>query len=297
MAYANGLFDVDSLNSSQIKDFFLKVREFKNNKIETKYNNKVVALLFLEPSTRTKLSFEMAVHRLGARSIYLDSTSESSLKKGESIADTFWTLHAMRPDVFVIRSGDDFPLKKLASESCIPIVNAGYSSISHPTQALLDAYTLFEKFGTQKLKILFLGDVAFSRVAKSNFKIFKTLGYEIGFCSPNYLEINDKELFEGKNFTQLNEALKWCDVCIGLRTQWERSKSIDVENLKKNYQLNKSNLSLLKNEAVIMHPGPTLWGQEFSEDVLSFKNLLIREQVTNGVYVRSALLDSIWSNK
>lgn len=296
MAQLNHLFDVDSLNLNQIEILFSKAKNFKTHRITPNYVNKLVALLFLEPSTRTKLSFEVATLRLGAKAIYMDSKGESSLKKGESLEDTFWTIHAMNPDAIIVRSDREFDLLKSIEKSKIPIINAGYADVAHPTQALLDAFTLRERFGSQKLKLLMLGDVSFSRVARSDIKLFEKLGYEIAICSPN-ADLLAKEHAQLKVLDKIEDALKWCDVCMGLRTQWERHKNINLEDLKKNYQLNEKNISLLNPKSVVMHPGPIRWGEEFASSIAEHPQMIYRDQVTNGVYIRASVLDLIWSEK
>ena len=295
---------VDDLSAEGTQQIFQRAKAIKNQlktgPLEPTLQGRQIALVFSEASTRTKMSFQMAAQRLGAQCLVIDNVKSSSMSKGETFEDTFWTLHSIRPDIFVIRCGGHEPLESLVEKSEIPIVNGGFGSVAHPTQALLDTFTMQEYFGSLKgLKVLFVGDLDHSRVAQSNFKLLTQFAVDVGVCAPAELSKNMPSSF--KKFETLDEAVQWCDVYVGLRVQFERhvekfSKEFTKEDYVKNYGLNKECLKKLNKDAVIMHPGPVNWAIEFQDEVKTDPRLLMWSQKENGVYVRAALMETILRN-
>ncbi len=257
--------------------------------------NMQVALVFSEASTRTKMSFQLAAQRLGAQCLVIDNVKSSSMSKGETFFDTFWTLHSIKPDLFVIRCGEEDPLEEVTYKSKIPVINAGYGAKSHPTQALLDTFTIQERFGKlEGVKVLLVGDIDHSRVASSDIKLLKSFGADVKVSAPK--EFYHRSLGV-ENIESLDEAIQWCDVYMGLRVQFERHKpeenKVNPEEYIKNYSLNSKRLSQLSQNAVIMHPGPVNWGVEFREEVQNDKRLIMWQQKENGVYTRAALMEKL----
>jgi aspartate carbamoyltransferase catalytic subunit len=295
--------DTKNLTSSEIENLFLETGKIKAHFLKTGVfpsalpTGSLVALLFFEASTRTRLSFEIAIQRLGGRTTFFDGASKegTSLIKGETLEDTFWTLHSMLPDMIIVRCGDDFPLYKVQEKSRMPIINAGYGTESHPTQALLDAYTMLEYFPTlENRNVLFVGDVRHSRVAHSNMDLLSKLGANLAVVGP-------KEFLKGlpsemQTFTTLQEAIPWADVCMGLRIQFERHQEgshFSREDFISQYQLHKGHESLFKKDALIFHPGPVNWGVELNPNIRELPHFKMWEQKQNGVFTRAALLNLI----
>ena len=251
-----------------------------------------VVLLFNEPSTRTRTSFQMAIHRLGSQCLVIDSSQSTSLAKGESLWDTFLALHSLRPDLFVVRCGDSEPLEEWVSQSQVPIINGGYGIQAHPTQALLDLFTLREHFrDLEGLKVLFVGDVDHSRVFRSHLRLFKKWRIQMSVCSPP--QLSQRQPKEIHRWDHLSQGVEWCDVYMGLRVQWERhgpSLPLSKEDYVKNYSLSGDLLGKLKPQGVVMHPGPIQWGLEFGQEVQKDSRLLVWKQVNNGFYIRAALV-------
>ena len=252
-----------------------------------------VANLFFENSTRTKLSFELAEKRLSADTVNF-SASGSSVKKGETLIDTVNNILAMKVDMVVMRHASAGAAKFLSENVNSVIVNAGDGAHEHPTQALLDAYSIREKLGAVKgKKIVIVGDILHSRVALSNIFCLKKLGAEVMLCGPTTLM--PKYISELGVIIEhdLLKALKWCDVANMLRIQFERMDTKFFPSTREyvmQYGLTKEKLQRLKKEIVIMHPGPINRGVELSSDVADSKNSIILDQVENGVAVRMAVL-------
>lgn len=252
-----------------------------------------VANLFFENSTRTKLSFELAEKRLSAEILNF-SASSSSVKKGESLIDTVNNILAMKVDVLVMRHPDAGAATFLSHHIDVPIVNAGDGAHEHPTQALLDAYSIREKLGTVKgKKIVIVGDILHSRVALSNIFCLKLLGAEVKVCGPATLMPKYIESLGVKYEADLMKALEWCDVANMLRIQLERQ---DIKYFPSNkeyssmYGLNKDRLNSLSKQIIVMHPGPINRGVEITSDVADSKQSIILDQVENGVAIRMAVL-------
>ena len=252
-----------------------------------------IANLFFENSTRTKLSFELAEKRLSADVINF-STSSSSIKKGETLIDTVNNILAMKVDMIVIRHpnpGAPLLLSKNV-DSCI--VNAGDGTNEHPTQALLDAYSLKERLGDlDGRKILIVGDILHSRVALSNIYALKLLNAKIKICSPLSLIPREIESLGLSIETNLDKALSWCDAVNVLRVQHERMEKSYFPNDREYsflYGLDKKRINKLKKDILILHPGPINRGVEIKSDIVESNNSIILDQVENGVAVRMAII-------
>jgi aspartate carbamoyltransferase catalytic subunit len=284
--------------AKNIKKDFLNHRHFLPTSFISSFQKKILtSLLFFEPSTRTRSSFEMAALRMGWQSTFFDGASKegSSLIKGETFEDTFWTLHAMGPNLLVVRCGDELPLFELRTKTKIPLINAGCGTHSHPTQALLDVFTMKEFFDElQGKNILFVGDVSHSRVAKSHFRLLPKLGAKVGVVGP---EIFLKQSpTSAKTFNDLTSALPWADVVVGLRVQFERHaepSAFTRDKYIEKFQIKAEHQSLLKPTALLFHPGPVNWGLEFDPSVRQIPHFKMWQQKENGVYVRAALLDLV----
>lgn len=275
---------------------FVSELGFRHDRTEALEGRNVV-LVFFEPSTRTRLSFETAAHRLGASTVVFNVTG-SSLEKGESVEETIATIDAMRFDAMIMRHSHEGAIAKLAKLVHMPVVNAGEGISSHPTQALLDASTLLERLGTlQGARVCVVGDVRHSRVARSQVDVFRRLGATIGVCAPQALQpdTNDVDFHDCEHFTSIDEALKWSTIVSLLRIQRERINGIDLPDLptyRSQFAMT-ADRALQHNEQTIIHPGPVNLGVEIDEEVLSMKHSLIHRQVTHGVAVRMAVLQHI----
>jgi aspartate carbamoyltransferase catalytic subunit len=251
--------------------------------------------LFYENSTRTRISFELAEKRLGADSINF-AASASSASKGETLLDTVHNILSMKVDMVVMRHAASGAAHFLASH--LPntaIVNAGDGTNEHPTQALLDAFSMQEKLGTlEGKKVVLVGDIMHSRVALSNIYLLKKMGAEVMVAGPPTLIPKYIEAALGvKVEYNLQKALQWCDVANVLRIQLERQKKVLFSTLREYnlaYGVSKKMLDCLDKEIVIMHPGPINRGVEIDSDVADGKNSIILQQVENGVAVRMAVL-------
>ena len=252
-----------------------------------------VANIFFENSTRTKLSFELAQKRLSADVINF-SSSVSSVKKGESLLDTINNILVMKVDMIVMRHPNPGAPHFVANNTNIPVINAGDGTNEHPTQALLDSFSIIEKLGSIKnKKIAIIGDISHSRVAISNIHLLKKLGAQIMLCGPTTLMpkyIKDMGVSVGNN---VREALEWCDVANILRIQLERQNEKYFPSIREYslyYGINKKLLDSIKKDVIIMHPGPINRGVEISSDVADSNKSIILDQVENGVAVRMAIM-------
>lgn len=257
---------------------------------------KTVVHLFFEPSTRTRASFELAARRLGAEVVNLDMAF-SSTAKGESPLDTFYTLQAMRADLFVVRHKHAGVPQTLAQHALahVHVVSAGEAHVSHPTQGLLDVLTIRQrKKNLDKLAVTIIGDIRHSRVARSAVQALRTLGTrDIRFAGPAELLPDD---LEGEQFTNPDKALAGADVVMMLRIQKERMQAgliPDEHEYFRRYGLDAARLKLAKPDAIVLHPGPMNRGVEITNDVADGPQSVIREQVANGVAVRMAVLATL----
>lgn len=251
-----------------------------------------IANVFFENSTRTRISFELAQKRLSADVVNF-SASSSSVSKGETLIDTVNNILAMKVDMVVMRhsaSGAPWFLSRHIDAS---IINAGDGTNEHPTQALLDAFSIREKLGTVKGKrVVLIGDIVHSRVALSNILCLQKLGAEVAVCGPLTLIPKYIESLGASVFKDLRQALEWCDVANVLRIQLERQSKPLFSTLREYaiyYGVNKSLLQSLQKEIVIMHPGPINRGVELSSDAADSGQSIILDQVENGVAIRMAV--------
>jgi aspartate carbamoyltransferase catalytic subunit len=252
-----------------------------------------IANLFFENSTRTRMSFELAEKRLSADVINF-SASTSSVKKGETLLDTVNNILSMKVDMIVIRHPAQGAPSFLAKHIDAQIVNAGDGTHEHPTQALLDAYSIREKLGSvNNKKVLIIGDIKHSRVALSNIFCLKKLGAQVKVCGPATLIPKHIESLGVSVEYDLKKALNWCDVANVLRIQLERQDIKYIPSLREYalyYGINKDLLDSLDKEIVIMHPGPINRGVELTSDAADSEHSIILDQVENGVAVRMAVL-------
>ena len=252
-----------------------------------------IANLFFENSTRTKLSFELAEKRLSADIINF-SGSSSSIKKGETLIDTVNNILAMKVDMIVIRHPNPGAALLLSKNVDSCIVNAGDGTNEHPTQALLDAYSLKERLGDlDGKKILIVGDILHSRVALSNIYALRLLNAKIKICSPLSLIPREIESLGVSIETDLDKALSWCDAVNVLRVQHERMEKSYFPNNREYsllYGLDNKRISKLKRDILILHPGPINRGVEIKSDIVESKNSIILDQVENGVAIRMAII-------
>ncbi|NUM51600.1 MAG: aspartate carbamoyltransferase catalytic subunit [Flavobacteriales bacterium] len=249
--------------------------------------------LFFENSTRTKLSFELAEKRLSADIINFSSSS-SSVSKGETLIDTVNNILSMKVDMLVMRHPNAGAAAFLSKNVNATIINAGDGAHEHPTQALLDAYSIKEKLGTLKDKnILIVGDILHSRVALSNIFCLQKLGANVKVCGPSTLLPKYISSLQVETETDLNKALQWCDVAMMLRIQLERQQIKYFPSLREYsmlYGLTLQKVKKLNKEILIMHPGPINRGVEITSDVADSKHSIILNQVENGVAIRMAVL-------
>lgn len=273
-------------------DSFREVLERTIKKVPT-LRGITVLNLFYEPSTRTRISFELAEKRLSADTVNF-SASTSSVKKGESLRDTVQNIEAMKIDMVVVRHSSPGVPYFLSQCMNANIINAGDGAHEHPTQALLDMYTIRKKYGRIKgLRVVLLGDVKHSRVVRSNILGLKTLGASVAVCGPATLLPVDVERFGCDVYTNLDEALEGADVINIMRIQMERQQAglfpsqREYTNL---FGITRERLKRLNNNYTIMHPGPMNRGVEVTSDVADSKQSVILDQVTNGQAVRMAVL-------
>lgn len=254
---------------------------------------KTVILLFFEPSTRTRTSFEMAAKRLGATTLVLTKEA-SSTEKGETLYDTAKTIEAMQPDVLILRHPSAGSPNHLDQILNIPVINAGDGFHEHPTQALLDLMTIQEsKSQIEGLRVLIVGDIAHSRVARSDIYALKTMGATVSVCGPPTLIPPQIEKLGVEVFLNLDEAVVNQDVIIVLRIQFERLGVSQIPSrgeYSRYYGVSSRVLKLCKPDVLIMHPGPVNRGLELATEVADGSNSVILTQVSNGVLVRMALL-------
>lgn len=280
----------------QTADQFKEVLQRPIKKVPTLRDTTIVNLFF-ENSTRTRISFELAEKRLGADTINF-SASGSSVSKGETLIDTVNNILSMKVDVVVMRHSASGAPHFLAKHINVPILNAGDGINEHPTQALLDAFSIREKLGSvEGKKVAICGDIMHSRVALSNIYCLKKLGAEVTVVGPPTLIPKYMAAALGVNVSyNIREALQWCDVANILRIQLERQNTPLFSSLREYslaYGVNRQLLDSLNKEVVIMHPGPINRGVEVDSDVADSGQSIILDQVENGVAVRMAALYSL----
>jgi len=271
---------------------FREVLERPIKKVPT-LQGKTIVNLFFESSTRTRISFELAERRLSADVVNL-SADASSVKKGETLKDTARNIEAMKIDMVVMRHAAQGAPHFLSTVINANIINAGDGSHEHPTQALLDMYTIREKFGKlDGLKICLVGDISHSRVALSNIYGLKAMGANVAVCGPKTLIPRELDKLKVKVFYNVDDAIKWADILNVLRIQLERQDRCFIPSLREYRQyfaVTKERLNKFGKQITIMHPGPINRDVELSADVADSEHSLILQQVLNGVAVRMAVL-------
>lgn len=273
--------------------FYFKALQAQRKPFPSGLKDKTVILLFFEPSTRTRTSFELATKRLHGTTVVMTKEG-SSAEKGETLRDTARTIEAMSPDVLVLRHPSAGSPHHLAQILNTPIVNAGDGFHEHPTQALLDLMTIVEfKKRIAGLKILIVGDIAHSRVARSDIYAFKTMGAEVSVCGPPTLMPPKIEKMGVRVFYHLEEAVKEQDVVMLLRIQFERLSQGQLPSLgeySRFYGMSTRTLERCRKDVLIMHPGPVNRGVELDPEVADGSHSVILNQVANGVLMRMAIL-------
>ncbi|MBI4431243.1 MAG: aspartate carbamoyltransferase catalytic subunit [Candidatus Omnitrophica bacterium] len=290
-----GLKDLEAEEIELILDTAESFQEIGNRPIKKvpTLQGRTVVNLFFEPSTRTRISFELAEKRLSADTVNF-STDISSTIKGETVKDTAKNLEALQVSLVIMRHPSSGAPHRLARYLKCGVINAGDGINEHPTQALLDMFTVRQKKGKLKgVKVSFIGDILHSRVARSNIWGLTKLGAEVTVCGPRTLIPRDAEQLGVRVTTNLEEAVDGADVINLLRIQLERQKESFFPSIREyaiTYQINRDVLKKAKPDVVIMHPGPVNRGIELSSDVVDGPYSIILDQVTNGLAVRMAVL-------
>ena len=297
-ALGKDLVGLEELSADQILSIldtaepFKEISERRIKKVPV-LRGKTIVNLFMEPSTRTRISFEFAEKRLSADTVNIAS-SGSSVVKGETLVDTARNLEAMRIDMVVMRHGSSGAAQFLAERIPSNVVNAGDGAHEHPTQALLDLLTIRDHLGTiDGLKVCIVGDILHSRVARSNIFGLLKLGAEVAVCGPMTLLPSGIDALGVRVFRRVEEAIEWADVLNILRLQLERMKAGFVPSLREYnrfYGISTRRLERADRELLILHPGPMNRGVEIDSDVADGPHSVILEQVTNGVATRMAVL-------
>jgi aspartate carbamoyltransferase catalytic subunit len=294
MARTRSLLGLEHLSAEETTSLLRLARKMQSRSPRPLLRGKRIALLFYEPSTRTRVSFEFAAKLLGTHTSVINAI-ESSIEKGESLVDTGKTLQALGADCIVVRHPASGAPQVLARNLQIPIINAGDGMHEHPSQALLDAYTMQRHFKSLKgLKVTMVGDIQHSRVARSNVHLLSKFGAQIVLCGPpELLPEVAATLAPGVTISRhMEEALRKADVVMMLRVQKERLAGLrlNLHRYVAQYQLTAERLKLAKPNALVMHPGPMIRGMEIQSEVADGPQSTIEEQVHNGVYVRMAIL-------
>jgi aspartate carbamoyltransferase catalytic subunit len=288
------LLGIEHLGADEILSILRAARRMNPRKPRPLLRGRRIILLFYEPSTRTRGSFEVAAKGMGAATVLIQS-SGSSIEKGESLLDTGYTLRAVGADAIVLRHPNSGAPYLMASHLDIPVINAGDGMHEHPSQALLDAYTILRHKKTLKgLQVAIVGDIYHSRVARSACHLLSKFGSRIVLCGPPELvpEIS-ATLGPGIRVTRhLEDAVRGADVVMLLRVQKERlaGRKIELGDYMARYQMTPARLKLARRDAIVMHPGPIIRGLELTGDVADCPQSVIVEEVANGVPVRMAIL-------
>ena len=293
------LQSIKDLTVQDIENIINTAKLFKNNNKEQNksipiLSGRTIINLFFEPSTRTLISFEIAAKRLGADIINMNIEG-SSLRKGETLSDTADTLNSMNPDLVIIRHSISGAINEISSRLKCPIISAGEGSIEHPTQALLDAFTIQDKGKTFKdIVVSICGDIEHSRVARSNYYLLKKMGATIRFVAPKYFMPKNIQDFDVEYFYNLEKGIDSSDVVMMLRIQKERIDNTELPSVDDYYQsfgLTYEKLKKAKNNVIVMHPGPINRNIEIESSLADdLSKSVINEQVENGVSVRMACL-------
>ena len=297
-----GLLDIESLTREDIESILQRSKFFQPPPGETykrldTLRGRTVVNLFFEASTRTRTSFEIAAKRLGADTLSITATG-SSVSKGESLVDTLNTLAAMRPDAIVMRHEASGAPHFLSRYLPIPFVNAGDGTHEHPTQALLDALTIIDRRGSlEGLRIAIIGDIAHSRVARSNIFLLSKFGVQVVLCGPASLLPREMgQMAPGVELTSdMEAAIRDVDVIMMLRVQLERQYEapLAANEYFQFFGLRPEHVELAKPNVIVMHPGPINRGREISSEVADSQRSAILNQVGNGIAVRMAVLERV----
>ncbi|MDI9337529.1 MAG: aspartate carbamoyltransferase catalytic subunit [Alphaproteobacteria bacterium] len=293
------LISIQSLSNETIDLIFKTAKEFKEilqrpvKKVPS-LHHKTVVNLFYENSTRTRLSFELAEKRLSADVLNF-TVSGSSVAKGETLLDTVKNILSMKVDMVVIRHHHSGAPYFLSQHISIPIINAGDGINEHPTQALLDVFSIIEKTGSiQGKKVAIIGDIMHSRVGRSNIMLLTKLGAEVMICGPGSLiPIGIEKIYPVRIEYDITKALQWCDVANVLRIQLERQQQPLLSSLREynlQYGITQKRMHALNKPILILHPGPINRGVEIDSNVVDGASSIVLEQVENGVAIRMALL-------
>ena len=293
------LQSIKDLTVQDIVNIINTAKLFKNNNKEQNksipiLSGRTIINLFFEPSTRTLISFEIAAKRLGADIVNMNIEG-SSLRKGETLSDTADTLNSMNPDLVIIRHSISGAINEISSRLKCPIISAGEGSIEHPTQALLDAFTIQDKGKNFKdIVVSICGDIEHSRVARSNYYLLKKMGAKIRFVAPEYFMPKNIQDFDVEYFDNLEKGIDASDVVMMLRIQKERIDNTELPSVDDYYQsfgLTYEKLKKAKNNVIVMHPGPINRNIEIESSLADdLSKSVINEQVENGVSVRMACL-------
>lgn len=295
------LLTVEGLTDQEVMGLIRRGQDFKAGEQWRPQNRQYFASnLFFENSTRTHKSFDVAERKLGLEVIEFDS-STSSVQKGETLYDTVLTLSALGIDIAVIRHGDENYYDELIQSKTIQcsIVNGGDGSGQHPSQCLLDLMTIYQEFGKfEGLKVAIVGDITHSRVAKSNMQMLKRLGAKVYFSGPRKWYDDSFEVYG--HYQPIDELIEEVDVLMLLRVQHERhdgNESFSKEEYHQKYGLTIEREKLMKDSAIIMHPAPVNRDVEIADSLVESLKSRIVEQMTNGVFVRMAILEAILNGK
>ena len=285
---------IEDINKILELSNFFKLKNKEKDKNYPILKGRTIINLFFEPSTRTLISFEIAAKRLGADVINMNIEG-SSLRKGESLRDTAQTLGAMNPDLVVIRHGIDNASKQIAEIINCPVINAGEGINEHPTQALLDAYTIVNnKRSLKNITVAICGDLEHSRVARSNYYLLKKMESNVRFVYPEFFKPKDLNRYDVETYTNLEEGITGTDIVMMLRIQNERITDTNLpskESYFEEFGLTYEKLKLAKPDALVLHPGPINRNVEIEDRLADdLDKSVINEQVENGVAVRMACL-------
>ncbi len=286
------LITTGDFSKEEILNLFDDAREFLDMKSREILKGKIIVVLFFENSTRTRSAFETAAKRLGAEIIALD-LGTSSINKGETTFDTVANINATKPDAIIIRHSESGLPARLADHVDCPIINAGDGNNAHPTQALLDLFTIYEHFEgkTEGKKVTIVGDVKSSRVAGSNRRLLPRFGLDLSYVAPDCFKFESDEY---KQYDHIAEVIDEVDVVMSLRTQLERHNEIYFSSLQeyaKDYCITKDTFG--DRDILLLHPGPVNRNVDISDEMLVDPRNKILEQVTNGVAVRMAILKKL----
>jgi aspartate carbamoyltransferase catalytic subunit len=295
------LLSINQLTTEQIESILALARRMDPKRPSQLLRGKRVVLLFYEASTRTRTSFEFAAKALGAMTTLVTAQS-SSIEKGESLIDTGWTVECIGADVIVMRHPNSGSAHLMSRYISVPIVNAGDGMHQHPSQALLDALTILNhKKRLGGLRVVIVGDVYHSRVARSNAELLSRFGAKVIFCGPrDFVPEVAATLAPGVEVNHdLDSALEGADVVMALRVQKERLAGADhsVAEYVAHYQVTLERMKLAKPDAILMHPGPVIRGMELMSEVADGPRSCIHEQVRNGVKTRMAILATVLGRK